>query len=150
MPVIKHTVTIERPISEVFGYVSDFSKHGEWQPDIINIHQSEGKTHVGSMVTIERRLRAVFARLDLNADITDLQLNKVIQYKGTIGVHPVIGSYAFEPQGRTTVVTETTDVRMWFLPRITTGWLFNMTLKNRSQKTLENLKKLLESGHPTR
>jgi uncharacterized membrane protein len=150
MPVIKHTVTIERPVSEVFSYVSDFSKYSEWQPDIISIHQTEGKTHVGSMITIERHLRAVFARLDLNADITDLQLNKIIQYKGTIGVYPVIGSYTFEPQGRTTVITETTDVRMWFLPRFFTGWLFTMALKNRSQKTLDNLKNLLESEHSHR
>jgi uncharacterized membrane protein len=145
MPVIKRSVTIERPISQVFPYVADFSKHPEWQPDIIQLHLSHDKARVGNMITINRQLRALFARLDLNADIVDYQINKKIEYRGTMGMYPVLGSYTFEPQGRSTTVTETVDIRMWFLPRWFTGWLFSLRLGARTESVLKNLKQVLES-----
>ena len=146
MPTIKRSITIDRPISQVFRYVADFSKHVEWQLDIIRVHQSDERIHVGSMVTVDRNVRALFARLDLNADITDYQINKKIEYKGTIGVYPAVGNYTFDSQGRSTTVTETVTVHMWFLPRWFTGWLYTMRLGQRSNSSLKNLKQVLEAN----
>lgn len=144
MATIEYSLTIEKPISEVFSYVSDFTKHPEWQPDITAVHQSEGKTRVGAMVSERRKLRVLIYHLDLNVDVIDYHLNKKIECKGTTGTFPVNIVYTFEPSGRTTRVTETLTIHLWGPHRLLGGFVVR-AMRNRMQKTWNNLKQLMES-----
>lgn len=145
MATVEHTMTVDKPISDVFAYVSDFTRHPEWQPDITNVHQSEGKTRVGTMVSERRRMRVLFYQLDLNLDVIDYHLNKKIECKGTMGTFPVRILYAFEPSGRSTRITEMQDVHMWGPHRLL-GGVMKRALRSRMERTWSNLKQLLESG----
>lgn len=143
MAVIEFKITIDRPIDEVFGFVSDFNNAPTWQPDVQEVRQSEGKTRVGTMVTERRRLRVLFYQLDMNADVTDYRLNRKLEYKGVIGAFPFVASYSFDPAGRSTNVTETLDVRVFALHRIFGGFIVG-TLRRRTENTWRNLKAHLE------
>lgn len=145
MAQIEHSIVINRPVSDVFAFVTDFNNCPKWQPDVVGVHQSEGKVRVGSMITLRRRLRVLFYQLDINADVIDVQPNKKLEYKGTMGFFPFTASYTFEPQGRSTRVTEALDVRVWGLHAIF-GGVVRGTMKRRMGRIWDNLKQLLESG----
>lgn len=145
MAKIDYSIIINRPIHEVFSFISDFTNDTKWKPDVIKVWQTEGKTRVGTMVTQARRLRVLFYQLDLNADVTEYQLNKKIEVKGTIGFFPFTTTYTFEPSGLNTKITESQDINMWGIHRIF-GGMMSGAMRRRADMTWNNLKKLLESG----
>jgi uncharacterized protein YndB with AHSA1/START domain len=55
---IVHTVEIERPPSEVFPYVTDPSRFGEWQAGVVS-GSTEGAAGVGSKCTMTRKVGGV-------------------------------------------------------------------------------------------
>lgn len=57
MPKHEQSVVIARPIDEVFTYMNDVSREHEWQPQLLEAHQTPpGETAVGS----ERRYVSEF------------------------------------------------------------------------------------------
>jgi uncharacterized membrane protein len=144
MPHIEESIVINRPISDVFRFVSDFRNGPQWQKDITNVHQSEGKTRVGAMITETRSTRMLRWRLDLNADILGYVPNKSIEYKGVLGQFPVAGQLRFEMQGGATQITHSMNIR--------TGCLFSLfgplltgIMRRRTRRTLNALRQLLEA-----
>jgi uncharacterized membrane protein len=56
MAPITETVEIARRPEDVFAYLDDLTRHGEWQDSIVSIEpQTEGPTRVGSCVRQTRR-----------------------------------------------------------------------------------------------
>ena len=56
MAPITNSVEIARKPEEVFAYLDDLSRHGEWQEQIVNIQmRTEGPTRVGTRATQTRR-----------------------------------------------------------------------------------------------
>jgi uncharacterized membrane protein len=54
---IKESIEINRSPEEVFAYLDDVKRHGEWQEQIVGVEpQSDGPLRVGSRVTETRRL----------------------------------------------------------------------------------------------
>jgi uncharacterized protein YndB with AHSA1/START domain len=52
-----HTVTIDRKPEDVFAYLDELSRHGEWQDDIVSIRvETDGPTKVGTRATEMRRI----------------------------------------------------------------------------------------------
>jgi uncharacterized membrane protein len=57
MTAITHSVEINRRPEEVFAYLDDLKRHGEWQDQIQSAQvQPEGPTRVGTRVTERRRI----------------------------------------------------------------------------------------------
>lgn len=148
MPEIKHAITIERPISDVFRYASNFNNAAEWQPDVKESHQSEERPRVGAFITQTRSSRLFGWRLDLNADIIDYKPNKLIQYKGVLGRFPLLGRLEFQSSSGSTTVTYETTVKMGFLFALLSP-LLSGTLNRRTQVALNTLKQTLETSNTT-
>ena len=56
MPITE-TIEIARPPEEVFAYLDDLSRHGEWQEQIVDVAvETEGPTRVGTRATETRRV----------------------------------------------------------------------------------------------
>lgn len=145
MPQIEQSVTINRPISEVFRFAADLNANGQqWQPDILAHHQTDEKLRVGVMITQSRSTRLLGWRLDLNADIIGYQPNKLIEYKGVLGRFPVKGRLEFSGSGGTTTVAERLDIRLGclFAPF---SPLMTMVMTGRTRRVLAKLKQALES-----
>jgi uncharacterized membrane protein len=54
---ITNTVEIARSPEDVFAYMDDLSRHGEWQPLILSVRvETDGPTRVGSRATEVRRM----------------------------------------------------------------------------------------------
>jgi uncharacterized protein YndB with AHSA1/START domain len=57
MTAIVSEVDIARPPDQVFSYVTDPSRFGEWQSDVVSGHlEGDGPPHVGSKCTMTRRI----------------------------------------------------------------------------------------------
>ena len=145
MSEIKATVTINRPISEVFRYATNFHNAGEWQPDVEESHQSDEKPRVGVFITQRRSSRALGWKLDFNADIVEYVPNKLLGYKGIVGRFPVQGAFEFQPGGGTTTITERMNIRIPFLYTLFSP-LISGAMRRRTEKALATLKAQLEAG----
>lgn len=144
MPQIEQKIMINRPVGEIFRYVVDFRNDPEWQDDVVSVHQTDGMTRVGTMLTESRDMHVLGWRLDLNADVIDYQPNKMLEYKGVMGRFPVEGRYEFNFSGGSTEFVHRMDIRMGFLFGLFSP-LLSGALNRRTRNTLENLKQRLEA-----
>ena len=54
---ITETVEINRPPQDVFAYLDDLARHGEWQEQIVDVHvETEGPVRVGTRAKETRRV----------------------------------------------------------------------------------------------
>jgi uncharacterized membrane protein len=94
-----NSIEINRKPDDVFAYVDDLAKHGEWQQQIVNIQvETEGPTRVGSRATEKRRLPG--GTREISYEITEHDaphktsfrgLNGPIRPRGTLIVEPLDG-----------------------------------------------------------
>ncbi|MCU0480179.1 MAG: SRPBCC family protein [Anaerolineae bacterium] len=143
MPKISAQVTIQASISDVFRHAVNDLK--AWQTDIEGMDMTDDRIRQGISITQRRNTYLMGWRLDLNADITDYKPNKLVEYKGVLGRFSVVGSIEFTPQGGTTLVSESINIRMPFLTGLYAPFM-RRVMTARTQKMLNTLKNQLESG----
>lgn len=143
MAEIKYTVTINRPVGEVYRFVSNFKNDPQWQGDVTDVHQSDGALRIGTMLTESRSSRAWTWKLDLNADVIDLKPNKLIEFKGVLGIFPVRKRYEFNFSRGTTEFTQEITVKISFIYMLFSPFI-RRAIKARTQKTMNALKALME------
>ena len=95
-PIIESVEIARRP-EDVFAYIDDLSRHGEWQPQIVNVRvETEGPTRVGSRATDTRRVPG--GPRDFTYEITEHDPPRKVSFRvidgpvrpfGTITVSPV-------------------------------------------------------------
>lgn len=144
MPQIECSVSINRPISEVFSFVADFRNAPKWQGDVEEVFLSDSSMRVGVMLTQTRKSRLLGWRLDLNADIITYQPNKLIEYKGILGRFPIHGEISFASSRGVTEVTEAINIRMGFLYGIYSPFMAG-TMRRRTSIALQSLKTMMEN-----
>lgn len=91
----EHSVTIERPVEEVWAYINDPRNDIEWQSMIMEAVQvSEGPIGVG---TVERITAKVLGRrFDTTFEVTEYEPNRRSRIKTTSGPVPFTGTYEVE------------------------------------------------------
>ena len=97
MAAIVETVEIARSPQDVFAYLDDLGRHGEWQEQIVDVQvETEGPTRVGSRATDTRRVPG--GPRKFTYEITEHDPPRKASFKvldgpvrpfGTIGVEPV-------------------------------------------------------------
>ena len=143
MAAIEHTIEIQRPVSEVFARIADFDNVGDWQPAVLASSMSVADpVRIGTMISQTRRLHG--RKHFLNVDLIDFQRNKLVELKGMYTGYPYHRRIELAPQGRTTRIKDTIDIR--------TGWLYFWyrpilvgSLRNQTKQEWEALKQLVES-----
>jgi hypothetical protein len=97
--VIKDSIEINRPPAEVFAYLDQLDRHGEWQPSIVSVKaETEGPTRVGTRV-LERRKVPGGAR-DIPYEITAHEPPRKASFRGTAGPVRPVGTVTVEPLGQ--------------------------------------------------
>jgi len=140
---VQHSVTINRPIEQVFAFATTLENEMRWQPEIESIQlDSDGPMGVG---TTFREARRSFGRLyECQCDVTEFELNKIFCIQTLSGTIPYRGCRIFEPVSGGTKVTEMGELQ-------TTGFLklLDPLMARLSRKPLkaayDNLKSLLEA-----
>jgi uncharacterized protein YndB with AHSA1/START domain len=141
MPVIQHTVQINRPVTEIFRFVADFNNSPQWFPPTVQLQKS-GQLKVGEMVVGTRRLigRSAF----VNADVVDYVPNQRIAYTGIMGSYPFRTTFTFNFASSGTQVTEVMDVRIFWIYFFVRPFIVS-ALDSQIRTSLENLKTVMEA-----
>ena len=95
--MITDTIEIDRTPEEVFAYLDQLERHGEWQAAIVTIRvETEGPTRVGSRATETRQIPG--GQREFTYEITEHDpprrvafrvLNGPVRPAGTVTIEPV-------------------------------------------------------------
>ena len=98
MAPITHSIEIARPPEEVFAYIDQLDRHGEWQSTIISTKlETEGPTRVGSRATDKRKVPG--GTQDVTYEITEHDPPRKASFRGTNGPVRPVGTVTVEPAG---------------------------------------------------
>ncbi len=146
MPSAKHSVVIERPVSEVFAYVIDGTTAPTWRPSCIDVRLASGTPgQVGARY--EQGLKGPGGRIAGDYELSEVMPNKVIAFKVVAGPARPQGRYEFTPEGGGTRVTFALN---WEPKGINENLMAPMVARTMPGEvaTLNNLKRVLEGRPP--
>jgi uncharacterized membrane protein len=142
MAKVETSVVVNRPVGEVFQFMSVNENALQWQSGLLetritNDVTGPGRAWIDTIQFLGRRMETPF-------QLTDWQADRKIAFQSTGGPIPMQGSYAFEPSGDSTRVT--------FLLTGEPGGFFKLAepvlmqiLQRQWQTNLANLKDVLEA-----
>ena len=98
MAPITASIEITRSPSDVFAYLDDLSRHGEWQEQIVSAEPlGDGPTRVGTRSTEQRRMgRRV---QEVTYEVTEHDPPRAVAFRGVDGPVRVVGRATIEPVG---------------------------------------------------
>lgn len=137
------TEVINRPIDEVFSYISNPQKHAEWVGAVLeDSNQSEGAVHEGT--TFHEVGKLLGRKVGSDWTVTKFEPPHVYEQETRIGSAHV--------RLRSTLTSEGDGTRVDLVTEGETGGLFKLAdsvvarvLRNQQQADLDNLKLILEN-----
>lgn len=98
MAPIRETVEITRRPEDVFAYIDDLGRHGEWQESIVSAHvDTDGPTRVGTQVTEVRRMGK--REMTITYEVTEHDPPRRFAFRGIDGPVRVVGKGSVESVG---------------------------------------------------
>ena len=141
---IEHSVIIDRPLAEVFAFVTDLRNETRWQPEIRSVTLEDplplmtGATFREERVTLGRRY-------DWRFRITRFEAPRVIEIETITGTAPYRGARRFEAVGGATRVTESGELTLPRFARFLEPVLGRLAARP-VRVAYARLKRLLEGG----
>lgn len=134
-----HTVTIARPIEDVFAYVADGERNGEWRPGVVEIRRDSGDGGVGTRYT--QKVRGPMGRsISADYEVTTFEPPRRLAFRTVTGPARPRGTYELAPAADGgTSVTFTLEAEM--------GGLGGLLLRRPVQRTMEEEVQMLENLH---
>ena len=98
MAAITHTIEIDRRPEDVFEYLDQLDRHGEWQEQIVNVKvETDGGTRVGTRATERRRMGS--REMTMSYEITEHDPPRAFAFRGLDGSLRPVGRGTLEPLG---------------------------------------------------
>jgi uncharacterized membrane protein len=118
MPHAENTVTVERPIDDVFAYLADGTNNPRWRSGVLSIERTSAQDGVGA--TYRQKLRGPGGRpIDGDYRITGYQAPNFIEFQVTAGPARPAGRFALTADGPgRTAVTFSLDLEPTGLMRL--------------------------------
>lgn len=137
----EQSVLIERPIDEVFSYVSDLRHSAEWQAGIMEVRKTtEGALGVGTKYTFARKFLG--KTLEANNEFVAFEPNTKVVFR-IFGPMPGEAAYLFEPVAEATKVTSTLQFNPAGFSRLAEPFIAT-SMRRDMAANLGELKRLLE------
>ena len=102
---IQASVTINRPLEEVFRFMTNHQNALQWQSGLLEARVTNDVVGVGK--TWVDVVQFLGRRIEVASELTEYEPLRVVGFKSTSGPIPLEGRYAFEPDGAGTKVTFT-------------------------------------------
>lgn len=136
------SVTIDRPIEEVFTYTTETSNEPEWHTDILEAKKmTAGPTGVGTKWHI--RVKPFMGVSETTNEVVALEKNKKQVLQGEFGLMRTTLTYLFEPANGGTTFTRRVQIK-------SSGWMrlmepmMRLMAAKRNREFAGNLKRVLE------
>ena len=147
MSEIKESVEINRPPNDVFAYLDDVERHGEWQEDIVNVERvTEGPTRQGTHVKETRHVPG--GNRSMTYEVTEHDPPRKSSFRVLDGPIRAVGTISVEPVGDGTKSRVT--IAMDFEGHGISGKLLLPIARNQARKRVPEsqakMKEVLEKG----
>lgn len=138
---IQASVTVNRPIEEVFRFMSDNQNALQWQSGLLEVRVTNDISGVGkAWVDV---VQVLGRRIEVASELIECDPERVLGFKSTSGPIPLAGRYAFEPNGVGTQVTFTMQGEPGGFFKLAEQLVARST-QRQWETNLANLKDLLE------
>jgi carbon monoxide dehydrogenase subunit G len=143
MASFENTVTIRRPVEDVFAFLADFENVPAWNYAIVETRKvSPGPVRVG---TTYRQTRSVPRRSEEGFEVTVFEPASRLEVQGEIGPFRARVRYALEPTGSGTRLTNAVELGSSGLLRLVAP-LAASRVKSAVAANLDTLRQVLERG----
>ena len=144
MPTITQSVTVNRPVEEVWHFISNFENATRWSRGVLEARQtSDGPLGAGS--TLQTVVKAFGRRRTADYLVTEYEPNHAFAFEVTAGPMTSRARYSVEPAGAGTRLTASGGAQATGLYKLL-GPVLVHTLERHSQDDLSNLKRILEAS----
>jgi uncharacterized protein YndB with AHSA1/START domain len=97
MATIINSIDVDRSPAEVFAYLDQLDRHGEWQDSIVSTKEvTEGPVRVGSRATDQRRVPGG-RKMDVTYEIVEHDPPRRMRFEGVSGPVRPTGTVTVDP-----------------------------------------------------
>ena len=147
MTKIERSITVDRPVGEVWAFVHDIEKDRLWQTTLTESEQlTDGPFGVGTRVREVRHFLGL--RIELAWEVTEYEPTRTSAIRGVSGPVPLHGRYLLEPLGGGTRFTASGELDAHGLFKLAEP-VFARITRRELETNLAHLKDLLEAEGPT-
>jgi uncharacterized protein YndB with AHSA1/START domain len=141
MPSAERTITINRPVDEVFTFLADGRNAKLWRSGVLDVDLVSG---AGLGARYAQGVRGPGGRrIAADYEVTEFEPNSKIAFRATAGPVRPTGSFTFEGMGTGTVLTFKLDAALGGLQKLLMGGAVQSTM-NAEMGALDKLRDLLE------
>jgi uncharacterized membrane protein len=142
MAQASYSVTIGKPVEEVFAFVADGEKCPQWRPGVLDIKRVSGdgvgtRYAQGVKGPMNRRIAADY-------EITVFEPNRRLEFQTVTGPARPHGRYDFERVEGGTRIAFALDAELTGFRKLLMGGMVQKTMDSEVH-TLDNLKRVLET-----
>ena len=143
MVKIEQSVVIDRPIEEVFAFVTDIEKFSQWSAELVEARKtSEGPVGVGT--TFSGVVQLLGRRMHNTHEVTEYEPNRKLSFRTITSPVPMEAEVRFESIDNHTTVTTVAEVQPGGFFRLAAP-IFRRMVNRQYETNLANLKDLLEA-----
>lgn len=142
MPQATYSVTIRRPVDDVFAFVADGEKCPQWRPGVLDIKRVSGD---GLGTRYAQGVRGPMGRrIAADYETTVFEPNRRLEFQTVTGPARPHGRYDFDAADGGTNLTFSLDAQLSGLRKVLMGGAVQRTMDS-EVRTLDNLKRVLEA-----
>ncbi|MFO7557207.1 MAG: SDR family NAD(P)-dependent oxidoreductase [Desulfobacterales bacterium] len=146
MITLKENITVNRPLKEVFRYVSDFRSIAEWDPGVVEaVKTTRGGTGVGTRYHL--KLRYGFFRIKMKYEIKEFIPDHKVVLEGTGKTFSALDTIRFTVHGAGTRIDYQADFYFRGVVSRIAPWLTGI-FQRIGRKSISGLKKALDRTFP--
>jgi uncharacterized protein YndB with AHSA1/START domain len=138
---IQASMTINRPIEEVFRFMTNHQNALQWQAGLLEARVTNDVVGVGK--TWVDVVQVLGRRIEIASELTEFEPLRRVGFKSTSGPIPIEGRYSYEQEGQGTKVTFTMQGEAGGFFKLAEPIVARAT-QRQWETNLANLKDLLE------
>jgi uncharacterized protein YndB with AHSA1/START domain len=143
MPSAERTVSIDRPVAEVFEFVADGRNGARWRSGVLDVSHQSGE---GVGAVYRQGVRGPGGRrIAADYEITSYEPERLLAFRAIAGPVRPEGSYRFLADSARTVVTFSLHVELTGWKRLVMGRAVQSTM-DAEMNALDKLKSTLEGA----
>ncbi len=136
------SITINRPVEDVFAYVTDTSNDPAWHTDILEASKdSEGPTGMGTKWHL--RFKPFMGVSESTSEVVAFEPKRREVLRGVAGPMQTTLTYLFEPSGGGTKFTRRVQIKISGMMKVMEP-LMRLMVPKRNAAFIANLKRVLE------
>ena len=137
-----HSITIERPVDQVFDYVTDTANDPAWHTDVLEARKkTEGPIGVGTVWS--SRFKPTMGISEGEMEVVEFEPNRREVMRGEIGPMRPTLTYLFEPVEGGTRFTRHVQIKVSGMMKVMSP-MMSVMAKKTNRGFLTNLKRVLE------